>query len=100
MSLHRGTTPINIFRTDVDLTNASVLFITYMQNGKVVLEKDIREVKINKEVITVYLSQKETLLFNEGIITIQIRVKFPDGSSIASKLIRTSVYEILKDGEI
>lgn len=98
--MHRGTTPINIFRTDVDLTNASVLFITYMQNGKVVLEKDIREVKINKEVITVYLSQKETLLFNEGIITIQIRVKFPDGSSIASKLIRTSVYEILKDGEI
>ena len=25
--MHRGTTPINIFRTDVDLTNASVLFM-------------------------------------------------------------------------
>ncbi|HGD1861097.1 TPA: hypothetical protein ACINVR_001832 [Streptococcus agalactiae] len=24
--MHRGTTPTNIFRTDVDLTNASVLF--------------------------------------------------------------------------
>ena len=98
--MYRGTTPINIFRTDVDLTNASVLFITYKQNGKVVLEKDLQDVKIQKEVITVFLSQKETLLFTEGIVTIQIRVKFPDGSSIASSLIRTNVREILKDGEI
>ncbi|PRT78188.1 hypothetical protein C6A25_00820 [Streptococcus anginosus] len=98
--MHRGTTPINIFRTDVDLTNASVLFITYKQNGKVILEKELSDVKIQKEVVTVYLSQKETLLFTEGIITIQIRAKFSDGSSIASSLIRTSAKGILKDGEI
>lgn len=98
--MHRGTTPIHIFRTDVDLTNASVLFITYKQNGKIVLEKSIDEVTIQKEVVTVYLSQKETLLFNEGTVTIQIRAKFPDESTIASNLIRTSVKEILKEGEI
>ena len=89
--MHRGTTPINIFRTDVDLTNASVLFITYKQNGKVVLEKNI---------VSVYLSQKDTLLFTEGIVTIQIRAKFSDGSVIASSLIRTNAREILKEGEI
>ena len=82
--MYRGTTPTNVFRTDVDLSNASVLFITYKQGGKLVLE----------------LSQKDTLLFSEGIVTIQIRAKFPDGSTIASSLIRTSTYEILKDGEI
>lgn len=98
--MHRGTTPIHIFRTDVDLTNASVLFITYKQNGKIILEKSIDEVTIQKEVVTVYLSQKETLLFNEGTVTIQIRAKFPDESTIASNLIRTSAYEILKEGEI
>lgn len=98
--MYRGTTPINIFRTDVDLTDASVLFITYVQNCKVILEKELSDVKIQKETITVFLSQKETLLFTEGIITIQIRAKFPDGSSIASSLIRTSAKEILKDGEI
>lgn len=98
--MYRGTTPINIFRTDVDLTNASVLFITYKQNGKIVLEKSIDEVKIQKEIVTVSLSQKETLLFTEGIVTIQIRAKFPDGSTIASNLIRTSAKEILKEGEI
>ena len=98
--MHRGTTPINIFRTDVDLTNASVLFITYKQNGKVILEKSIDEVKIQNNIVSVYLSQKETLLFMEGIVTIQIGAKFSDGSAIASSLIRTSTYEILKDGEI
>lgn len=98
--MYRGTTPTNIFRTDVDLTSASVLFITYKQNGKVVLEKSIDEVKIQKNIVSVYLSQKDTLLFTEEIVTIQIRAKFSDGSAIASALIRTSTYEILKDGEI
>lgn len=98
--MHRGTTPINIFQTDVDLTNASVLFITYKQNDKVILEKSIDEVKIQNNIVSAYLSQKDTLLFTEGIVTIQIRAKFPDGSVIASALIRTSTYEILKDGEI
>lgn len=98
--MYRGTTPINVFLTDVDLTKASVFFITYVQNGKVVLEKSKEEVKIQKNVVMVFLSQKETLLFKEGIVTIQLRAKFPDGSSIASDLIRTLAYEILKDGEI
>lgn len=98
--MHRGTTPTNVFRTDADLEKASVLFISYMQNGKVVLEKSLDEVSVQNSVIVVNLTQQETLLFKEGIITIQIRAKFPDGSSIASNLIRTSTEEILKDGEI
>lgn len=98
--MYRGTTPTNVFRTDVDLSNASVLFITYKQGGKLVLEKSIEDVQIEKKKLIVELSQKDTLLFSEGIVTIQIRAKFPDGSAIASSLIRTSTYEILKDGEI
>ena len=98
--MHRGTTPTNIFRTDVDLTNASVLFITYKQNGKVILEKTIDDVSIHGEMVEVRLSQRETLLFSEGIVTIQIRAKFQDGSVIASSLIRTNAREILKEGEI
>lgn len=98
--MYRGTTPINIFRTDVDLTNASVLFITYKQHDKDILEKSIDDVVIEKDTIMVRLSQRETLLFSEGIVTIQIRAKFPDGSVIASSLIRTSAREILKEGEI
>lgn len=98
--MYRGTTPTNVFRTDVDLENASVLFVSYKQNGKVVLEKSLEDVNVKKTLVTVNLTQKETLLFQDGIITIQIRAKFPDNTAIASNLIRTTAEEIVKDGEI
>ncbi|EPI51565.1 hypothetical protein AC069_01335 [Gardnerella vaginalis] len=98
--MYRGTTPTNVFRTDVDLENASVLFVSYKQNGKVVLEKSLEDVSVKKTLVTVNLTQKETLLFQDGIVTIQIRAKFPDNTAIASNLIRTTAEEIVKDGEI
>ena len=98
--MYRGTTPTNVFRTDVNLENASVLFVSYKQNGKVVLEKSLEDVSIKKTLVTVNLTQKETLLFQDGIVTIQIRAKFPDNTAIASNLIRTTAEEIVKDGEI
>lgn len=98
--MYRGTTPTNAFRTDVDLENASVLFVSYKQNGKVVLEKSLEDVSVKKTLVTVNLTQKETLLFQDGIVTIQIRAKFPDNTAIASNLIRTTAEEIVKDGEI
>lgn len=98
--MYRGTTPTNVFRTDVDLDNASVLFVSYKQNGKVVLEKSLEDVSVKKTLVTVNLTQKETLLFQDGIVTIQIRAKFPDNTAIASNLIRTTAEEIVKDGEI
>lgn len=97
--MYRGTTPTNVFRTDVDLENASVLFVSYKQNGKVVLEKSLEDVSVKKTLVTVNLTQKETLLFQDGIVTIQIRAKFPDNTAIASNLIRTTAEEIVKDGE-
>lgn len=98
--MYRGTTPTNVFRTDVDLENASVLFVSYKQNGKVVLEKSLEDVSVKKTLVTVNLTQKETLLVQDGIVTIQIRAKFPDNTTIASNLIRTTAEEIVKDGEI
>lgn len=98
--MYRGTTPTNVFRTDVNLENASVLFVSYKQNGKVVLEKSLEDVSVKKTLVTVNLTQKETLLFQDGIVTIQIRAKFPDNTAIASNLIRTTAEEIVKDGEI
>ena len=98
--MYRGTTPTNVFRTDVDLENASVLFVSYKQNGKVVLEKSLEDVSVKKTLVAVNLTQKETLLFQDGIVTIQIRAKFPDNTAIASNLIRTTAEEIVKDSEI
>ena len=105
----RGTTAINTFEvTDgTDLTGASIIYVTYDQGGKVVIEKSTEDgsVVIDSEedpnVIRVQLTQSDTLALNSSMsVRIQIRVKYDSGSAIASEIIRAGVMEILKDGEI
>ncbi len=105
----RGTTAINTFEvTDgTDLTGASIVYVTYDQGGKVVIEKSTEDgsVVVDSEedpnIIRVQLTQSDTLALNSSIpVRIQIRVKYDSGSAIASEIIRTGVIEILKDGEI
>ena len=97
----RGTTPTHTFTTDVDLTDAEVLYVTYKQNGRVVVEKTLEDVKVTAEAVTVRLTQAETLGFSPiGRVRMQIRARFADGTAIACDEIKADVKEILKDGEI
>ena len=115
--MRRGTTPLHKFYVDADLSDLDVLYITYEQNGSVVLEKELEEVEINVEekMISTRLSQDETLLFdatgkngtmseftfiNDDRVRIQIRWRRNDDRAYASDIITTTVEEILKDGEI
>ena len=99
--MRRGTTPTHIFETDVDLTTAEVIFITYAQGGRTVLTKEIGDITVETDKITVTLEQSDTLAFcPEDYVSIQIRARFPDGSAIASQVIETSVDGILRQGVI
>lgn len=100
--MRRGTTPTHIFGTDVDLTDAEVIYITYRQGNKNVLEKTKDDLtSITAEEIRVELTQTDTLGFSvSGNVEIQIRARFPDGSAIASQVIHTSANAILKEGVI
>ena len=99
--MRRGTTPTHIFKTSFDLTDAEVIFITYRQGNKNVMEKTGDDLTVTAEEITTKLSQEETLKFStSGSVEIQIRARFPDGSAIASQIIRTSANAILKEGVI
>jgi hypothetical protein len=96
----RGTTPTNTFKTNIDLTGATV-FLTYSQRGRVVLEKTGDDLEITAEAIVTRLTQKDTLGFDAlQKVSIQIRYVFPDGTAGASNIMTASVGEILKDGEI
>lgn len=98
--MKRGTTPTNTFKTNIDLTGATV-FLTYSQRGRVVLEKTSEDLEISAEVIVTRLTQKDTLGFDAlQKVSIQIRYVFPDGTAGASNIMTASVGEILKDGEI
>ena len=98
--MKRGTTPTNTFKTNIDLTGATV-FLTYAQRGRVVLEKTGDDLEITAEAIVTRLTQKDTLGFDAlQKVSIQIRYVFPDGTAGASNIMTASVGEILKDGEI
>ena len=98
--MRRGTTPTNIFNVDVDCTTAEAIYITYSQYGRTKFEKTIEDIDVTEETMSVKLTQEETLLLREGNVSIQIRVKFPDETAIASNLIQTTSEKILKEGVI
>ena len=105
--MRRGTTPTHIFKTKVDLTQASEMFITYKQNSEIKVEKTIGDITIETDEeqlttkLTTTLTQAETLTFSTlGSVEIQVRVKFPDGKALASNIIKRQAGAILKEGII
>ena len=97
--MKRGSTPVNTFEVDLNLTGATI-FVTYEQNGRIVLEKTGSDLTVTEDSITLELTQADTLLFSPGKVLIQIRYVFPDGSADASDIITTTFERIIKDGVI
>lgn len=98
--MKRGTTPINTFKTNIDLTGATV-FVTYTQRGRIILEKTGADLEISEDAVITRLTQRDTLGFDAiQKVSIQIRYVFPDGTAGASNIMTADVGEILKDGEI
>ena len=96
---HRGTTPTNVFRVNVDLTDATV-FVTYSQRDKIIIEKTGSDLEVTSTQISSKLTQEDTLAFRPGSVKIQIRYVKSDGTADASNIISTTSEEILKDGVI
>lgn len=97
--MRRGSTPTNTFDVDLDLRNATV-FISYEQDGAIVVEKTGEDLTIGESQIALSLTQEETLKFHPGKVFIQIRYVFPNGAADASDIIQTTFERIIKDGVI
>ena len=99
--MRRGTTPVNHISTDMDLTGATALYVTYQQNDETVLEKTLQDATITEKEVAIQLSQEDTLLFEEGSkVYVQLRAVLPDGNCVASNIMSVKVEKILKDGVI
>lgn len=101
----RGTTPRHIFTLPDAMADVefAALYVTYKQHGKTVLEKSLDNINRDGRTISVQLTQTDTLAFKGGIADaaqIQIRLRTTDGTALASNIMRVSVGQILKDGEI
>lgn len=101
--MRRGTTPTNTFTVPIDLSDYTV-YISYQQNGKILVEKTGEDLTFNTDgdthTITLSLSQEDTLAFAVGDVQIQLRYVTPTGEANASNIILTNFDRILKDGVI
>lgn len=123
----RGTTPYHNFIIPLTQEEIDTIYITYLQNEEVVLEKskedmtitnlldlldeyttidDLTEEEKTSSQVELHLTQEDTLKFNfypaarKNIAVIQIRVKTLDGEAYSSDPIQERIMGILKEGEI
>ena len=122
----RGTTPYHSFVLPLKTEDISEVYITYLQNNEIILDKTTSDVTIsdidneyenasmNEPLedfvpsceLTIHLTQEDTLKFHfypaaeKNIAVIQIRVLTTEGEAYASEPIHERIFGILKDGVI
>ena len=107
----RATTPRHVFYFQIDpQENFKRILISYMQNGKIVLEKEKEDLTFGEEPVTTdcgetaytawcRLTQNECNLFkaNEGPVTLQIRVLTYEDEALATVKRSIQVVDVLND---
>ena len=100
--MYKGTTPtIKLtFNEDVDFSDAESVVVTFATDyHKTITEKTGEEIIISGNIITVKLTQKETLAIRTEKMLIQVNVLYSDGTRIASDIASVDWEQNLK-GEI
>ena len=101
--MYRGTTPTIVFRigTNLKLETIKELWITFKTKLK---EKTytLEEVGLNLEDNTVelFMSQEDTLYFNHGNVSVQIRFLDKDDKAYATPIREIKLNDVLKEGVI
>lgn len=97
----RGTTPTLEFTIPFDTNLLEEAYVTLAQNKKIVIDKSLSECRCSDNVLSVKLTQEETLLLSSNsTVEIQIRARTKDGNAVASEIMAVSPDRILKDGVI
>ena len=99
----RGTTPTLMFTTPYTADQVTSGYITFTMRGYVVLDIPVSDdsVVISDNAISLTLTQQQTLSFqSKATSLVQLRLVLDDGSAVASNIIKITIGDILKDGEI
>ena len=108
--MRRGTTPTITLTLDIASTDIATAWITIAQEGRVVINKDlddegvtiedVTEAGVTSAVISISLTQADTLSLTSGQAARQVRALMDDGKAVASGIYNVTVGKILKDGVI
>lgn len=92
----KGCTYKNTFDFPYSENSVEAIQIAYWQNGKVLFDKRLCDCTFSEGMVTVYLNQEETLMFNsQQVIKIQLKVRLVGGAVVKSNIIETITDEVL-----
>ena len=99
--ISKGCTAKNTFTVPFEQDDVEVLYITYQQKDKTVLEKTLEDCTFGDGEIYINISQEDSLKFESSIVVrIQIRARLKNNTTIKSNIVTTDVDRVLKDGVI
>lgn len=94
----RGSTPTHIFEIPFDTSNIADLRVIYSQNGREIVSKRPAECTLDGQVITVTLTQEDTLKFDcSQMVKIQLKILSTNGRALLSDVMLKDVDECLSD---
>lgn len=94
----KGCTALNSFHIPYNAAEIAVAWVTYVQAGAIVLDKTTDDCIIGDGIVTVNLSQEDTLKLKPWTsIQIQIRIRLHDGRVTKSKIFETTTDRLLKE---
>lgn len=94
----RGTTPTHVFNLPIDTEIIKALRITYAQFGRNVVEKTLKDVRLEGNAIRLTLSREETLLFRTGSpVSWQMEILTVDEVVLANRVQTVSVDVLLNE---
>ena len=93
----RGTTPTHVFELPFDTDLISKAKVIYAQSDAILFTKDKAVCECAANVISVKLTQEETLKFDcRKAVQIQIRILTTDGNALASEIKLVGVEKCLE----
>ena len=99
--MYQSTTPtliFNIINEELDLNEISICHLTIeSENGRERKIFENTQIDVENKKITVNLTQEDTMLFHVGNIKLQLKAKLGNGQVIVSKIIKTTMNEVLEE---
>lgn len=98
--MRRGTTPtLKIKVNGANIQQFSKIYVTFRQ-GETEVTKTNEEIDIKENVLSIWMSQEDTLKFVHGHVDVQLRAVTESGVAVASGIKMLFMDEILKEGVI
>lgn len=96
--MRRGTTPTHEFELPFETNAIKKIIITYAQRDEIVLEKRTEACEMNGNVVSVRLTQEDTLRFDSSKqVKIQIKALLFDGNVPVSDELIKPVADVLNE---